>query len=85
MITTKLARGIPIWVRTVLGTNLPGLGFSVEYREFGDGAWFPVSYGAEFNVRIFFVYSRRVSISLLNTEFRRANVTSSVQFDGPVK
>jgi hypothetical protein len=79
-ITTKLAHGIPLWVRTALGTNLPNLGFSVTYRKFDKDVWFPVSYGAEFRVRVLFVYSRLVSISMQNSDFRRTAVDSSVAF-----
>ena len=80
-ISTKLASGIPFLVRTALGTSLPGLGFSVSYQKFDEGVWFPVSYGTEFHVRILFVYSRHVAISMSNTEFRRTDVKSSVEFE----
>jgi hypothetical protein len=45
---TKLSRNIPIAVRVLLGTNLPGLGISVTYDREPDGVWFPVSFGTEF-------------------------------------
>jgi hypothetical protein len=72
---------LPLLVRTVLGTNLPGLGFTVQYRKFDDGVWFPVSYGTEFRIRAVFVYSRQVSISMVNSDFRHADVKSTVAFD----
>jgi hypothetical protein len=81
LITTRLARGVPLLVRTALGTNVPGLGFSVQYQKFDDGVWFPVSYGTEFRVRVLFVYSRQITISMFNSDFRRAAVSSSVEFD----
>lgn len=81
LVTTKLAPGIPFWVRTALGTNLQGLGFSVQYQKFDNGVWFPVSYGTEFRIHVLFVYSRVVTISMVNSEFRRADVNSKVEFD----
>ncbi|HEY3836948.1 MAG TPA: hypothetical protein VGL72_10270 [Bryobacteraceae bacterium] len=80
-VTTKLAPAIPFLVRTAMGTNLQGLGFSVEYRKFAGDVWFPVSYGTEFRVHVLFVYSRMVSISMTNSDFRRADVKSSVDFN----
>jgi hypothetical protein len=81
MVTTKLAHGIPLMVRTVLGTSLQGLGFSVEYRKFDDGVWFPVTYGTEFRVRALFFYSRTITVAMTNSDFRRADVQSAVTFD----
>jgi hypothetical protein len=80
-VSTKLAPVIPFWVRTALGTNVPGLGFSLDYQKFAEGVWFPVSYGTEFRVRALFVYSRQISISMTNSDFRRAEVKSQVAFD----
>jgi hypothetical protein len=80
-ITTKLAKKVPFLVRTALGTNLPGLGFSIQYEKFDNGVWFPVSYGTEFRVHVLFVYSRQVSISLVNSDFRRADVQTAVEFE----
>jgi hypothetical protein len=81
VVTTKTARGVPFWVKTALGTNLQGLGFSVEYQKFDGDVWFPVSYGTEFKVRAVFVYGRNISVSLVNSDFRRADVQTTVQFD----
>lgn len=80
-VSTKLARGIPLVVRTALGTNLRGLGFTVTYRKFEDGVWFPVSYGTEFDLRVVFIYSRKIAVSLTNTDFKRASADSSIIFD----
>ncbi|MDQ6678045.1 MAG: hypothetical protein M3Z09_12185 [Acidobacteriota bacterium] len=81
LVTTKLANGIPLVVRTALGTNFPGLGFSVSYAKLEPGVWFPVSYGTEFHFRVAFVYSRKVSVSLTNSGFKRTASDSSVSFD----
>jgi hypothetical protein len=83
LVTTKLAFGIPFLVRTALGTNLHGLGFSVQYRKFDDGVWFPVSYGTEFKLSAVFFYARHITVSMVNSDFRRADVQSTVAFDAP--
>jgi hypothetical protein len=77
---TTLAIRIPLVVKTLLGTDIKGLGFAVSYQKFEDGVWFPVSYGGEFEVRAVFFYKRRISVNLTNTEFRRASVNSSVTY-----
>jgi hypothetical protein len=79
-VATKLSRRLPILVRTMLGTDVPGLGFNVEYRRFDDGLWFPVSFGTEFRVRAVFLLNRDISVSLENKHFERAKVDSSIQF-----
>ncbi len=80
LVATQLAHKIPLLVRTALGTNLHGLGFSVRYQKFDDGLWFPVSYGTEFRLRALFFYNRNIVVSLENTGFRRANVSSRIEF-----
>ena len=61
-------------------TNLKGLGFSVSYQKFADGLWFPVSYGGEFELRAVFFYSRKISVSMANSDFRRTDVTTNVAY-----
>jgi hypothetical protein len=82
LVTTRLARGIPFWVKTVLGTNLKYLGFSVAYQRCAGGVWFPVSYGGEFEVKAVFVYKRLISVSLANTGFQRTDVRTRISY-GP--
>ncbi len=77
---TKLAFKIPLAVKILLGTNIKGLGYSISYRKFADGLWFPVSYGGEFDVRAVFFYKRTISVSLVNSDFRRADVTSNIAY-----
>jgi hypothetical protein len=77
---TKLAARIPLVVRTLLGTNIKGLGFSISYQKFDEGVWFPVSYGGEFEVRAVFFYKRTISVDMVNSDFRRTNVTSNVRY-----
>jgi len=80
-VITKLAGQIPAAVKILLGTDIKGLGFTVTYDKFGDGLWFPVSYGGEFHVRAVFFYSRNMSISMVNSGFTRAKVFSRVVYD----
>ncbi len=81
-VETKLAWKIPGMVKVLLGTNIEGLGFSVSYARFGDGVWFPVSYGAEFHVRAVFFYARNMSVSLENKDFRQAKTETSIRYHG---
>ena len=80
LVTTKLAVKIPLLVKTLLGTDIKGLGFSVTYQKFEDGVWFPVSYGGEFEVRAVFFYKRTVSVSMVNSDFKRTSVNSNVTY-----
>jgi len=77
---TKLALKIPLAVKTLLGTDLKGLGFAVTYQKFEEGVWFPVSYGGEFELRAVFFYKRTISVNMVNSDFRRTNVTSNVTY-----
>lgn len=79
-ITTSLATKLPAAVRILLGTNIKGLGFSLEYGKVADGVWFPVSYGGEFEVTGLFFYRRTMSISLENAAFRHADVSSRIAY-----
>ena len=80
LVTTKMAYGVPAAVKVLLGTNIKGLGFTVSYEKFGDGVWFPVSYGGEFEIRAAFLYKRSASVSLVNTGFRRTDVTTGISY-----
>lgn len=75
---TNMARSVPLAVKLIFGTDVRGLGFSVVYREFDHGVWFPVSYGGEFELHAVFFYKRNISISLANSDFHRADVSSKV-------
>lgn len=81
IVTTKFAVHIPMAVKVLLGTDIKGLGFTVTYEKFDDGLWFPVSYGGEFHVRAVFFYSRNMSISMVNSGFTRAKVSSRIAYD----
>jgi hypothetical protein len=82
---TKLSRRIPFAVRTLLGTDLPGIGFNVVYKRQQDGVWFPSTFGTEFRIRAVFFINREVSISLANTDFEHTRVKSTMKVVGPVE
>ena len=84
-ITTSLAQHVPVVVRTLLGTNIKGLGFAVSYQKFDGGVWFPVSYGGEFELRAVFFYKRVISVAMTNSDFRRADVTSDITYSTEAK
>jgi hypothetical protein len=80
-ITTHMAKGLPLLVKTMMGTNLHQLGFAVSYRRFDGAVYFPVSYGAEFDVKAVFFYKRTFTIALENTDFRRGQAESQITFE----
>jgi hypothetical protein len=80
MVETNMAQKIPGFVRTFLGTNIQGFGFTVSYQKFAPGVWFPVSYGTEFRVKAVFFYTREISVSLVNDGFRRTDVSTKIEF-----
>ena len=67
-------------VRTLLGTDLPGLGFSTRYKRVGENIWFPVSFGTEFRLRAIFFINRDISVSLENKNFKRTAAESTIQY-----
>ena len=79
-IATTSALKIPLLVKTLLGTDIKGLGFSLSYEKFAEGVWFPVSYGGEFEVRGVFFYRRTFTISMTNRDFRKADVSSHIRY-----
>ena len=79
-VATRLAWKMPLAVKTLLGTNVSGVGFNVAYEKFADGLWFPVSYGGEFEFRAVFFYKRTMTISMVNSDFRRADVNSKIAY-----
>ncbi len=78
VVRTAMARKIPFAVRTLLGTSLPGLGFTVTYAPQADGVWFPETFGTEFKLKIFFFFSREIIISARNRNFEKTHVTSHI-------
>ena len=85
LVFTKLSRRIPLMVRTLLGTDLPGIGFNVVYHRQPDGVWFPATFGTEFRIRALFFINRQMSVSLENSAFEHTHVTSKMKVIGQVK
>jgi hypothetical protein len=81
---TRLSRRLPLFVRAALGTDLPGLGFNVQYRRVDKDVWFPVSFGTEFRIHAVFFINRNVSVSMENKDFKKLTVDSRVQFGDAV-
>jgi hypothetical protein len=82
---TKLSKKLPFFVRTMLGTDLPGIGFSVSYKRQPDGVWFPVSFGTEFRLRAVFFINRDLSVSLQNSGFEHTHVDSKIDYSASVR
>ena len=80
LVNTSTATKIPMAVKILLGTDIRGLGFSVSYQKFAGDVWFPVSYGGEFDVRAVFFYKRKISVSMVNSDFRHADVNSNIAY-----
>jgi hypothetical protein len=78
LVSTAMARAVPFAVRTLLGTNLPGLGFSVVYEAQPDGVWFPVSFGTEFKLHLLFFFRREITIDVQNRDFEKTHVDSKI-------
>ena len=81
LVTTRLAKDIPMAAKLLLGTDVQRLGFKLAYEKFGEGIWFPVSYGGEFRLKIAFFYKRNIAIALNNSNFQRTAVSTRLVFD----
>jgi hypothetical protein len=80
---TKLNRKLPFLVRGVMGVDLPGIGFNVQYFRQEPGVWFPETFGTEFGLNIFHFYKRNITISLKNSDFRKTHVDSTITLPSP--
>ncbi len=78
LVTTGMSRKIPFAVRTFLGTNLPGLGFTVTYAPQPDGSWFPVTFSTEFKIHVLYFFHREVILNAENHDFEKTHVTSRI-------
>ena len=77
---TQLSRKLPLAVRTLLGTDVHGLGFNIQYKRVDKDIWFPASYGTEFGVHAVFFLNRTFTESTENTNFRRASVDTHIEY-----
>jgi hypothetical protein len=82
VVRTKMSRQIPFAVRTLLGTSLPNLGFTVIYApqpsDKPGAIWFPVSFGTEFKLHVLFFLNREITLNVENHDFEKTHVTSKI-------
>jgi hypothetical protein len=78
LVRTTMARKIPFAARSLLGTSLPGLGFTVIYAPQQEGLWFPISFGTEFKMHVLFFLNREINLSAENHDFEKTHVTSTI-------
>jgi hypothetical protein len=78
LVTTGMARKVPFAVRTLLGTNVPGLGFTVVYAPQPDGVWFPVSFSSEFKIHVLYFFNRQIVLIAENREFEKTHGTATI-------
>jgi len=79
-IHTALDFKMPWQVKVFLGINLQQTGFSASYARVAPNVWFPVSYGTEFRLTLFFGYKRTITLSLASSDFRQTDVSSDIRF-----
>ena len=82
VVRTAMSRKIPFAVRTLLGTNVPGLGFSIVYAPQPDGVWFPATFGTEFKIHVLFFFSRDITINAENRDFEKTHTDSKILTPG---
>ena len=82
VVRTTMARNVPFAVRTLLGTSVPGLGFTVTYApqpaDAADAVWFPVTFGTEFRIHVLFFLNRTIVLDVHNRDFERTHVHSTI-------
>jgi len=78
LVRTTMARSLPFAVRTLFGTSLPGLGFTVAYAPQPDGVWFPITFGTEFKLHVLFFFNREITLSADNRNFVKTHVSSQI-------
>jgi hypothetical protein len=81
LVTTAMARKIPFAVRTLLGTDVPGLGFTIRYAPQPDGVWFPVNFSTEFKIHVLYFFHRQIILDAQNRDFEQTHVTSRIVGD----
>ena len=79
---TKMSKKLPFLVRGVLGVDLPGVGFNVQYVRVEEGVWFPETFGTEFELHLFHMWSRTLTVALMNSDFKKTHVESKISVHG---
>ena len=87
LVHTTMARNIPFAVRTLLGTSVPGLGFTVTYApqpaDTPDALWFPISFGTEFKLHVLFFLNRTIVLDVRSRDFEQTHVHSTLLTTAP--
>jgi hypothetical protein len=81
LVTTAMARKIPFAVRTFLGPDVPGLGFTITYAPQTNGVWFPVTFSTEFKIHVLYFFHRQIILDAQNRDFEETHVTSRIVGD----
>ncbi|WP_244501978.1 hypothetical protein [Terriglobus roseus] len=81
VVQTALAHNIPFAVRALLGTSIPGLGFTATYAPQPDGVWFPATFGTEFKLNVLFFFHRSIALSVENRDFEKTHTASRIVAD----
>jgi hypothetical protein len=81
LVTTAMARKIPFAVRTLLGTDVPGLGFTITYAPDTNGVWFPSTFSTEFKIHLLYFFHRQIILDAQNRDFEKTHVTSRILSD----
>jgi hypothetical protein len=85
LVTSAWTGKVPAAVAIGLGTNVKQIGAKVTYQRFDKDVWFPVSFGGEMKLRVFFLYARTIAFSASNAGFRKTDVHTSVEFEDVTK
>jgi hypothetical protein len=89
LVHTTMARNIPFAVRTLLGTSVPGLGFTVTYApepaDAPDAIWFPITFGTEFKLHVLFFLNRTIVLDVRNRDFEQTHVHSTILDAAPAR
>lgn len=80
---THLSKRMPFFVRNMMGTDLPGFGFNVQYVRVDKDVWFPASFGSEFRLRAVFFIKRDISMSMQASGFKQTKVDSQLKYEIP--
>jgi hypothetical protein len=98
VVRTAMSRKIPLAVRMLLGTNVPGLGFTIIYApqpaiqpgsarpaqppDPANAVWFPTSFGTEFKIHVLFFFHRDIVFNAENRDFQQTHTTAEIH-DAP--
>ncbi|MES1261784.1 MAG: hypothetical protein ABUS49_08610 [Acidobacteriota bacterium] len=85
LVTASWNCKIPRAVKIMLGINLTQLGVKITYQRFARDVWFPVSCGGELKLRVLFLYARTIAFRARNSDFRKADVQTSIEFEPATK